>query len=100
MTNLTVFNGGNSQEIALSGLVDAFGGAVSTATITATLTRSGTTLPNSTMSFTPDTTPGDYKATLDSFDATPGAALMEVTGSHDGSAFSFSVFVTVAKRSL
>jgi hypothetical protein len=99
--NLTIYNGLNSQQIALNGLVDQNGAAVAGATITAVLSRGGTTLPNSTMTFTPVSgTPGNYKATLSGFDAPAGGAEMDVSGVNSGTPFNFTIFATIAKRSL
>jgi hypothetical protein len=101
MTNLTIYNGANSQEVTLNGLVDATGTAVSAATITALLTRAGSTLAGSSMTFAPvSDAAGNYAAPLNGFDAPAGKASLVVTGSNLGITFNFSIFVTIASRSL
>ncbi len=100
MTNLTIYNGANSQQIALSGLADQSGNPVASATITATLSRAGVVLPGSTMTFAPVSgTPGNYTAMLSGFDVAPGSVQMLVSGTNSGSTFNVSVFVTIASRS-
>ena len=101
MANLIIYNGANSQEVILAGLCDQTGAMISGATISATLTRSGATLTGSSMTFSPVAgTPGSYLGLLSGFDAPEGGALLQVTGSNGGATFAFSVFVTIASRSL
>ena len=100
MTNLTVYNGSNTQQIALNGLVDQYGVAVAGATITASLYRTGSKLTGSDMTFGATSTPGNYTAVLSGFDAPTGSAEMRVSGVNGGSTFNFQVFVTVATRTL
>lgn len=101
MSNLTIYNGNNGQEIVLAGLADVNGTPVSAATITATITRAGATLPGSNMTFAPVVgTPGSYMAMLGGFDAPAGKADLMVSGTNAGIAFNFDVFVTIASRSI
>jgi hypothetical protein len=53
------------------------------------------------MTFNPAVgTPGSYMALLDGFDAPAGNAGLVVAGSNLGVIFNFTIFVTIAKRSL
>jgi hypothetical protein len=100
MTNLIIYNGENSQDIVLTGLLDNTGNPVSAATITATLSRAGITLAGSSMTFSADETPGSYTGQLNGFDAPPGIADLLLTGSNSGVTFNFKIFVNIAIRSL
>lgn len=98
MTNLTIFNGDNSQTIELTGVTDSTGTPITTATITGSLERSGTVLTGGNITFTASATAGDYTAILDSFDAPAGGARLTINGSANGAVFSTSTFVTIADR--
>lgn len=101
ITNLTVFNEGNTQEIILAGLVDQNNNLISAATISAFLARRGVTLTGSSLTFSPVAgTPGSYTATLQGFDAPPGAAELVVTGTNDGQSINLQVFCNIAIRSM
>ena len=101
ITNLTIFNGNNTQEITLVGLTDQNGNLISTAAVTGTLTKRGVTMPGSSLSFAPVSgTPGSYVATLVGFDGPIGPAELVVTGSNDGVDINLQVFVTIVTRSM
>jgi hypothetical protein len=101
MSNLTIYNGPNSQQVTLSGLKDSGGTLISTATITGTLTRSGVALTGGTLTFAAvGGTPGSYNANLNGFNSPDGRAELVLTGSNLGNTFKFTVFVTIASRSL
>jgi hypothetical protein len=101
MINLTIYNDDNSQEIVLSGLVDTTGTPVTAATITGSLTRSGVALAGGSLAFAAvGGTPGSYLALLNGFDAPPGRANLDITGSKGTVTFNLSISVTIAERSL
>ena len=97
-THITIFAGGNDQIIQLVGLVDQAGSAIIGATITANITRTGV-LPGSSVTFTdvPDQA-GNYQGTLTGFNAAPGPAVMQVTGSSGGVGFGFQANVNIVPR--
>jgi hypothetical protein len=65
------------------------------------ITRAGALLPNSNMTFAPVvSTPGSYTAMLSGFDAPAGTANLAVAGSNAAVTFNFTLFVTIAQRSL
>lgn len=101
MTNLTIYNKSNSQQILLTGLTDSPGANVSTATITAQLVRNGNVLTGGNLSFNSVSgEPGNYTADLEGFDATPGRAELVITGNNSSATLQYNVFVTIAERSL
>jgi hypothetical protein len=101
ITNLTIFNGNNTQEITLVGLTDQNGNLISTASITATLAKRGVLMTGSSLTFSPVSgTPGSYVANLVNFDGPIGPAELVVVGSNDGVAINLQVFVTIATRSM
>ena len=96
---IIIFTGGNDQLIQLTGLVDQTGSAVTGATITASLSRSGVALANSTMTFTDVVgQAGNYTGTLSGFNASAGPAILQVSGNHNGVNFGFQANVSITAR--
>ena len=101
MSNLSIYNQDNSQEITLIGLVDITGARVSAPSITGAVQRKGATLTGGTITFSPVSgTPGNYTGMLEAFDAVPGGASLVITGTNGGDTFKFTLYATIEQRSL